>query len=75
MLRDTLYCHVRPAVIMDHVLNSRYFQNHPLNTHQMAVLANASAKGDYSEFDITLLYSLLRNLPGTNKAMRPTTGW
>ena len=75
ILRDALYYHIKPAVIVSYVLASRYFRNHPLNPHQTAVLQNASTKGDYSECDITLLYSLLRNLPPTNTALRPTAGW
>ena len=75
ILRAALYFHVKPAVVMSHVLSSTYFQNHPLNVHQMAVIANASTKGDYSEFDITLLYSLLRNLPVTNRTLCPSGGW
>ena len=74
ILRDALYHHVKPAVVLSHVLNSPYFKNH-LNAHQMNILANASTKGDYSEFDITLIYSLLRNLPGTNTGLRPSGGW
>ena len=75
ILRDALYCHIKPAVIVSYVLASRYFQNRPLNPHQIAILQNASIKGDYSECDITLLYSLLRNLPPTNTALKPTAGW
>ena len=41
----------------------------------MLVLQNANIKGDYSECDVTLLYCLLRNLPATNLALRPTAGW
>ena len=75
MLRDTLYHHAKPAVVMSYVLACRYYSSQPLNTHQMGVLANASSKGDYSEFDITLVYSLLRNLTPTKTAVRPTAGW
>ena len=75
ILRDALYHHVKPAVVLNHVVSSPYFKNHPLNAHQMTMLANASTKGDYSEFDITLLYSLLRNLPVTNGTLRPSGGW
>ena len=75
ILRDALYHHVKPAVVLNHVVSSTYFQSHPLNAHQMTILANASTKGDYSEFDITLTYSLLRNLPVTNGTLRPSGGW
>ena len=75
MLRDALYCQIKPTVIMSHVLASRYFRNHPLNAHQMSVLANAVTKGDYSECDITLVYTLLRNLAPSSSALRPTAGW
>ena len=75
ILRDALYCHIKPSVIVSYVLASRYYCNHPLNAHQISVLQKASAKGDYSECDITLLYSLLRNLPATNTALHPTAGW
>ena len=75
ILRDALYYHIKPAVVMSYVLASRYFRNHPLNVQQIAVLQNASTKGDYSECDITLLYSLLRNLPSTNTTLRPSAGW
>ena len=75
ILRDCLYHHIKPAVVLNYVLASRYFKKHPLNSHQMTVLGNASAKGDYSECDITLVYSLLRNLMPTNSNLRPTAGW
>ena len=75
ILRDALYYHIKPAVVVSYVLASRYFRNHPLNAHQISVLQSASGKGDYSECDITLIYSLLRNLPSTNTALRPTSGW
>ena len=75
MMRDILYHHVKPANVMSYVLASRYYRNHPLNTHQIAVLGNAGVRGDYSECDITLVYSLLRNLTPTNTSVRPTAGW
>ena len=75
MLRDTLYHHIKPAVVMPYVNACTYFKKNPLNTHQMGVLANAKVRGDYSEFDITLLYSLLRNLIPSSCAIRPTAGW
>ena len=75
MMRDILYHHVKPAVVMSYVLASRYYRNHPLNTHQISILGNASARGDYSECDITLVYSLLRNLKPTSTSVRPTAGW
>ena len=75
ILRDCLYYHIKPSVVLQDVLASRYFKKHPLNPHQMAILGNASAKGDYSECDITLLYSLLRNLTPSCSVLRPTTGW
>ena len=75
ILRDCLYYQIKPAMVLNYVLASRYFKKHPLNTNQMAVLGNASARGDYSECDITLLYSLLRNLTPTSSALCPTAGW
>ena len=75
MLRDTLYQHVRPADVMSYVLASTYYRHRPLNAHQMGILGNASARGDYSECDITLVYSLLRNITPTSTAVRPTAGW
>ena len=75
ILRDCLYYHIKPAVVLNYVLASRYFRNHPLNPHQMVILGNASSKGDYSECDITLVYSLLRNLIITSSTLRPTAGW
>ena len=75
ILRDILYNHVKPANVMSYVLVSRYFRSHPLNTHQISVLGNASVRGDYSECDITLVYSLLRNLTPTSTSVRPTAGW
>ena len=75
ILRDALYYHINPAVVVLYVLASSYFRNHPLNAHQISVLQNASSKGDYSECDITLVYCLLRNLPTTNSALRPSAGW
>ena len=74
-MRDILYQHVKPAVVMSYVLASRYYRNHPLNTHQMSVLGNASVRGDYNECDITLVYSLVRNLSPTSTHVRPTAGW
>ena len=75
MMRDILYHHVKPAVVMSYVLTSRYYRNHPLNAHQIGILGNASVRGDYSEFDITFVYSLLRNLTPTSISVRPTAGW
>ena len=75
ILRDALYYHIKPAVVVSYVLASRYFRNQPLNVHQISVLQNTSVKGDYSDCDITLIYSLLRNLPSTSAALRPTSGW
>ena len=75
ILRDILYHNIKPTVIISHVQASRYYRNHPLNPRQMSVLGNASVKGDYSECDITLVYSLLRNLPPTSTSIRPTGGW
>ena len=75
IMRDILYHHVKPANVMSYVLTSRYYRNHPLNTHQISILGNASVQGDYSECDITLVYSLLRNLAPTSKYVSPTAGW
>ena len=75
ILRNCLYYHIKPALIMSYVLTSKYFNKHPLNTHQIAALGNASSKGDYSECDITLVYTLLRNLTATSSTLRPTAGW
>ena len=79
ILRNALYHHYTPAVANAEVLRLRGILNHPfrskLNAHQMSVLQSASIKGDYSECDITLLYTLLRNLPITQIALCPTAGW
>ena len=75
ILRDALYYHIKPGVVVSYVHASRYFRNHPLNAHQMSTLLNASKKGDYSECDITLIYALLRNLPPTNTTLLPSAGW
>ena len=75
MMRDILYHHVKPAVVMSYVLASRYYRNSPLNAHQMGILGNVSSLGNYSECDITLVYSLLRNLVPTSTSIRPTAGW
>ena len=75
MMRDILFHHVKPAVVMSYVLASRFYRNHPLNTHQISILGNASVRGDYSECDITLIYSLIRNLTPTSTAVHPTAGW
>ena len=75
IMRDILFFHIKPAVIMSHILTSNYFRNHPLNPHQMSVLANTSSKGDYSDCDVTLVYSLIRNCGPTSTALRPTSGW
>ena len=75
MLRNVLYHHVKPAIVVSYVLASKYYKSNPLNSYQMSVLGIASAKGDYSECEITLLYSLLRNLSPTSIATRPTAGW
>ena len=74
-MRDILYHHVKPVNVMSYVLASRYYQNHLLNTHQISILGNASVRGDYSECDITLVYSLLRNLTPASTSVRPTAGW
>ena len=75
ILRDCLYYHIKPSVVLNYVLASRYFTNHPLNPQQMTILGNASIRGDYSDCDITLAYTLLRNLTSTNSVLRPTAGW
>ena len=75
ILRDALYYHIHPGVIVPCVLGTSYFRRHPLNPHQMSILQNASIKGDYSECDVTLLYTLLRNLPPTSTVLRPAAGW
>ena len=78
ILRNALYHHYTPAVAHAEVLRLRCNPRHHLNklsVQQMSILHNASTKGDYSDCDITLLYSLLRNLPLTKTALRPTAGW
>ena len=75
LMRDALFCHINPTVIMSHVIGSSYFRRYPLNCHQMSILGNVSSKGDYSECDVTLSYSLLRNCGPTNTTLRPTAGW
>ena len=75
ILRDTLYFYIIPAVIKSHVLASKHFTKNPLNTHQNTVLGNASVIGNYSECDITLLYTLLRNLTPCCNSLRPSAGW
>ena len=75
ILRDALYHNIKPTYIECSVQNSRYFRKYPLNSDQMLILQNASIKGDYSEFDVTLIYTLLRNLKLTTNVPRPTNGW
>ena len=77
IMRDILFFHIKPVVIMSHtcILASNYFRNHPLNPHQMSVLANTSSKGDYSDCDVTLVYSLIRSCEPASSALRPTSGW
>ena len=74
VLGDILYHRIKPAVVMSYVLRSGFYRHHPLTPDQMSSLANASMRGDYSKCDITLVYSLLRNLTPTSIVARPTEG-
>ena len=75
MLRDTLYQYIKPSDVMSLFHASSMFHMDRLNPRHKRVLRNASEQGDYREFDITLLYSLLRNITLTKKAVCPTAGW
>ena len=75
ILRDCLYFHIKPPVVLHYVNESSYFKNHPLNQQQMTILGTASITGDYSGCDITLMYTLLQNLAPTSSLLHPTAGW
>ena len=76
IMRGALFHHITPAVILHEVHSTPYFSKpKSLSAQQLSTLSNAVSKGDYSECDITLLYSVLRNCTKTNKAVRPTKNW
>ncbi|XP_062573624.1 uncharacterized protein LOC134235507 [Saccostrea cucullata] len=70
--RDILEKHINSSDIQEKVENSSHFKTHKLNTKQVQILEGAKAKG-YEKFDITLLYTLIRNLCKNIQA--PSNGW
>ena len=70
ILRDLLSNEVPPMKIYTKVKQSNYFQN--LRPEQIIVIRNATTHG-YHDFDITLLYTLLRNVCQT--ILPPSKSW
>ena len=75
ILRNILIHYVKPALVTSFVLASRYYRYHPLSPHYISILNEATIRGDYSQCDIALVYSLLRTLTPTSISVRPTAGW
>lgn len=72
ILQDVLYREVSPNLLLHMVMKHKKGLEH-LGPHQIIQVNNAKASG-YSEFDITLLYTLLRNY--FKKSIQPPTkGW
>ena len=59
ILQDLLHNEVPPTRIYNKVIQRNFLQN--LRQEQVAVIKNAYTRG-YQDFDITLLYTLLRNV-------------
>ena len=70
ILRDLLYNEVHPTHIKNHLLQKNFLQK--LRPEQVAVICDANTNG-YKDFDITLLYTLLRNV--CNNVPTPTQSW
>ena len=78
ILRDVLEFYVRPTDLLN------VYNNTPvpprLDAHQQQLVMNAATDG-YKDFDITLLYTLLRNIcsnlrnPATPNLPAPSRGW
>ena len=60
ILRDLLHNEVSPAHIFNRVIKINHLIK-TLRKDQIAVISDANTRG-YQEFDITLLYTLLRNV-------------
>ena len=60
ILRDLLHNEVNPTLIFMKVINLNHLTK-TLRTDQIAVISDANTRG-YQDFDITLLYTLLRNV-------------
>ena len=71
ILRDLLYNEVHPTQIKNHLLQKNFLQK--LRSEQVAVISDASTNG-YKDFDITLLYTLLRNV-FNNSISPPSQSW
>ena len=70
ILRDLLHNEVSPAQIFNKVKQLNYLQR--LRPEQIVVIKNANSQ-DYKDFDITLLYTLLRNVCQT--ITPPSQNW
>ena len=60
ILRDLLHDEVSPTHILNRVIKINHL-NRTLRKDQIAIIGNAVTRG-YQDFDITLLYTLLRNV-------------
>ena len=60
ILRDLLHDEVSPTHILNRVIRINHL-NRTLRKDQIAIIGNAVTRG-YQDFDITLLYTLLRNV-------------
>lgn len=74
-LKDILNIHVKPPVLKQNIkaCQSLYSGEYKLNPDQRKQCClNSSNSPDYSKFDVTLLYKLIRNLCPT---LEPTNKW
>nr|XP_022316877.1 uncharacterized protein LOC111120456 [Crassostrea virginica] len=71
ILRDLLYNEIPPTRIFQKVIKVNHLTR-TLPKDQIAVLSNANTRG-YTDFDITLLYTLLRNVCQT--ITPPSQNW
>ena len=70
IVQDLLHNEISPTQIYNKVVQRNYL--HKLRPEQIAVVSNANTRG-YQDFDITLLYTLLRNV--CQNITPPSQGW
>ena len=72
ILREILMLYILPADIEKNALPFKSTKLKNLRAEQWGIIQKANTKG-YSDFDITLLYALLRNL--CTSVQKPSTKW
>ena len=70
ILRDLLHNEISPSLIYNKVIQRNYLSK--LRPEQVVVIKNANTHG-YQDFDITLLYTLLRNV--CQRMPSPSQNW